>query len=175
MAGEVIVRLDPSLTNVYGTYREGASYWLPAGDTFETVDPAHWDQYDFALTETPAGGGIYIGNCARFVAGCSGVVEVFEKAGASADPGDAMLGAMDQGLSAAERNAIADAILIRDVAGVEAAAGEHSLCYLVLAAGESNTVDNPGYLTVYRTDGETEFARKAIASSPTAEPITGIS
>jgi len=175
MAGEVIVRLDPSLPTVYATYREGVRYWLPAGDTLETVDPAHWGQYDFPLAETQAGSGVYVGDCSRFVDGCSGVVEVFEQAGASPDPDDAMLAAGEKGFSAAERNGIADAVLTRDVASVEAAAGEHSLCYLVLAAGESNTVDNPGYLTVYRTDGLTEFVRKTIASSPSANPITGIS
>jgi hypothetical protein len=77
-------------------------------------------------------------------------------------------------LASAERNAIADAVLSRDVAAVEATAGEHSLCYLVLAAGESNTVDHAGFLTVYRTDGETEFCQKALTSSLAAQAITGI-
>ena len=71
--------------------------------------------------------------------------------------------------------AIADAVLSRDVASVEATAAEHSLCYLVLAAGESNTVDHAGFLTVYRTDGETEFCQKKLTSSAGAQAITGIS
>jgi len=78
-------------------------------------------------------------------------------------------------LAAAERNALADAILVRDVVHVEAAAGDHSLCYVVLAASESNTVDHTGLLTVYKTDGASEFVRKNLRTSPAADAITGIS
>jgi hypothetical protein len=78
-------------------------------------------------------------------------------------------------LAAAERNALADAILVRDVVHVEAAAGDHSLCYVVLALSESNTVDHAGLLTVYKTDGASEFVRKSLRTSPAADAITGIS
>ncbi len=78
-------------------------------------------------------------------------------------------------LTAAASNAIADAILVRDVDNVEATAPEHSLCTTILAGLESDTTTNPGKLTIFRTDGVTEHFQKTIASSPTAEVITGIS
>ena len=78
-------------------------------------------------------------------------------------------------LSSADCAAIADAVLSRGVAGVEASADEHSLCFVVLALSESNTTANANMLTVYRSDGTTEFVQKAITSAPTAEAITGVS
>lgn len=77
-------------------------------------------------------------------------------------------------LTAAERNAVADGVLSRNVSNVEATAGDHSLCYVVLAMGESNTTANAGKLTVFRTDGTTEFAQKTIATDAAADPITGV-
>jgi hypothetical protein len=72
-------------------------------------------------------------------------------------------------------NAIADAVLSRNVSGVEAAAGRTSLTTLVLAAtNKANTEDHPGFLTVYRTDGVTEHTRIPISISPTAAPIEGV-
>ena len=73
-----------------------------------------------------------------------------------------------------ERNALADTLLSRDVANVEDTAGDHSLCYVVLATAESNTVDNPGKLTVYKTDGVTEFVQKNLTTDENADPITGV-
>jgi hypothetical protein len=78
-------------------------------------------------------------------------------------------------LSSADYDAIADAVLSRGVAGVEASADEHSLCFVVLALSESNTTANANMLTVFRSDGTTEFVQKAITSSATTEAITGVS
>jgi hypothetical protein len=78
-------------------------------------------------------------------------------------------------LSSTDYDAIADAVLSRGVAGVEASADEHSLCFVVLALSESNTTANANMLTVFRSDGVTEFVQKAITSSATAEAITGVS
>jgi hypothetical protein len=50
-----------------------------------------------------------------------------------------------------------------------------SLYGLIQQAQESNTEDNAGNLTVYRTDGTTELAQKSIATDGTAEPVVGIS
>jgi hypothetical protein len=77
-------------------------------------------------------------------------------------------------LTVAERNAVADALLQRDVSNVEAAALEHSLCFVVLAMSESNTTANANCLTVFRSDGVTQFAQKTIFTSSTAVPITGV-
>ena len=78
-------------------------------------------------------------------------------------------------LASADFENIADAVLSRGVAGVEASADEHSLCFVVLALSESNTTANANMLTVFRSDGTTEFVQKALTSSAAAEAITGVS
>lgn len=71
-------------------------------------------------------------------------------------------------------NAIADAVLSRSVSHVEATADSHSLCFMVLAVSDSSTQANAGNLTVYRTDGQTEFARRSVVSDASAAPIVAI-
>ena len=78
----------------------------------------------------------------------------------------------DVTLTAAERNALADAILIRNASNVEATAGQHSLCGVILAMTENLITGTT--LTIYRTDGTTTFATKTLTTDPAAEPITGI-
>ena len=82
--------------------------------------------------------------------------------------GDAMT------LTSAERIAVADALLTRDVAHVENTAAEHSLCYVVLAMSAADVVTHPGKLTVFRTDGSTEFAQRDVTAQAGAAPITGV-
>jgi hypothetical protein len=78
-------------------------------------------------------------------------------------------------LTVAEREALADAILARDVSHAEAAATRCSLATVILAAtNKANTVDNPGKLTVYRTDGATSHVQIPISTDPSANPIDGV-
>lgn len=79
-----------------------------------------------------------------------------------------------ESISEDEQNAVADAVLSRNVSSVEDSAGDHSLCFVVLAMSESNTLDNTGKLTVYKTDGSTEFVQKTITTDADAEAVTGI-
>ena len=67
---------------------------------------------------------------------------------------------------------IADAVLGRSVATVQATAAEWSLCTLVLAALESSIVGSTW--TIYRTDGTTPHATKTITTDAAAEPVTGV-
>ena len=76
-------------------------------------------------------------------------------------------------LTTAERAAVADAVLARDVGQVEAGAPEHSLCTVVLAALESQIAGNTW--TIKRTDGSTTHATKTVVKDANAEPITGVS
>jgi len=71
--------------------------------------------------------------------------------------------------------AVADAVLARDASYAEPTGEEHTLRFLILMATQSNTVDNPGFITVYQTDGVTEVCQKAITSDGDADPMTGIS
>jgi hypothetical protein len=77
-------------------------------------------------------------------------------------------------MAVAERNALADAILLRDVAFVEDSAAVDSLCYVVLAMAHSNTFDHTNTLTVFKTDGMREFVRKSVQIDPSAAAIAGI-
>jgi hypothetical protein len=76
-------------------------------------------------------------------------------------------------LTSDERNAVADAVLSRDVANAEASAAEHSLCTIVLASLESSISGTTW--TIKRTDGETTHATKTLTTDETADPITGVS
>jgi hypothetical protein len=88
---------------------------------------------------------------------------------APAKPGDAMT------LTSAAENGVADAVLLRDAAHVEATAAEHSLCYVILAMSEANTTAHAGKLTVFRTDGTTEFVQKSVTTATAADAVTGVS
>jgi hypothetical protein len=69
-------------------------------------------------------------------------------------------------------NALADALLSRNVSNVEATAGEHTLCTAVLAMLEHSISGNT--LTIKRTDGSTTHYTKTLTSDSGAAPITGI-
>jgi hypothetical protein len=76
-------------------------------------------------------------------------------------------------LTSGERNAVADAVLSRDVANAESSAAEHSLCTIVLASLESSISGTTW--TIKRTDGVTTHAIKTLTTDETADPITGVS
>lgn len=76
-------------------------------------------------------------------------------------------------LTASERNSIADAVLSRNMSNVEATAGEHTLCTIVLATLESSVLGTTW--TVKRTDGSTTHATKTVTTDASADPITGVS
>jgi hypothetical protein len=81
--------------------------------------------------------------------------------------------------TAAVCNKIADHILRRDNANAEASANGdtldvNSLYGIIQQLQLSNTVDNAGFLTIYKTDGTTELAQLALAVDASADPTTGI-
>lgn len=69
-------------------------------------------------------------------------------------------------------NEIADAILKRSASNVEATAGEHTLCTVILATLENSISGST--LTIKRTDGTTTHVTKTLTTDPAANPITGI-
>jgi hypothetical protein len=75
-------------------------------------------------------------------------------------------------LPATANNAIADAILSRNVSNVEGSAAEHTLCTVVLAMLEHSISGTA--LTIMRTDGSTTHATKTLTTDAGAEPITGV-
>jgi hypothetical protein len=85
-----------------------------------------------------------------------------------------------QDITAAAANKLADHARRRTQANVETsddgdALSVGSLYGLIQQAQESNTEDNAGKLTVYRTDGTTVLAQKDIATDTGSEPVVGIS
>lgn len=77
-------------------------------------------------------------------------------------------------------NKVADHVRRRTQANVEASSdgdtlGISSLYGMIQMNQESNLVDNPGFLTIYQTDGTTELAQKAVTTDASGEPVTGIS
>jgi len=83
-------------------------------------------------------------------------------------------------LNADQRNAIADHVKRRSQANTEASnygdtLHKQSLYGLVQHTQESNAVDNPGQITIYKTNGTTELGRLNQSTDENAEPTTGVS
>lgn len=74
-------------------------------------------------------------------------------------------------IASAERNAIADALLVRDIDQVEGSAPDHSLTTALLKL-VSRVVVGAGALTIYRTDGSTTHATQTVTTDDTASPVT---
>ncbi|MBN2024064.1 MAG: hypothetical protein JW809_14875 [Pirellulales bacterium] len=149
-AGELLVKywkLGQEGKTWYYVDQEGPN-WFEAGDGDYAmqIGDEEWTSEGDWMYEVAASG------CATFL----GMVHV----ASAAAPGP----------SAVE---IADAVLARSVAAVEGTAPEHSLCTLVLAALESAIAE--GVWTIKRMDGVTPHAVKAVATDPTAKPVTGVS
>lgn len=71
-----------------------------------------------------------------------------------------------------ELNALADAILKRSVANVEASASTHSLAEVILAMFESAAPSTTW--TIYRTDHSTVFNTRTLTTDADALPVTGV-
>lgn len=76
------------------------------------------------------------------------------------------------GLSTSERQQIADVVLGRSVANIEASAAPFSLTTVVLAMLES-AVQGTAW-TIKRTDGTTTHLVKTVAHDANAQPVTGV-
>jgi hypothetical protein len=74
-------------------------------------------------------------------------------------------------LAASAATEIADAILSRNVSNVEASAGEHTLCTVVLALLEWSVAATTW--TIKRTDGTTTHATKTLTAAA-GDPITSV-
>jgi len=66
----------------------------------------------------------------------------------------------------------ADALLIRSVSNVEATAGEHTLCTVILASLESSRSGTTW--TIKRTNGSTTHATKTLTVDAAADPVVGV-
>lgn len=83
-------------------------------------------------------------------------------------------------VAAAAANKLADHVRRRTQANVEASSDGDALAMgsqygAIQQMQEANTADNPGELTVYKTDGTTELGRLTLATDAAADPVTGVS
>jgi hypothetical protein len=69
-------------------------------------------------------------------------------------------------------NEIADGLLSRNVSNVEASAGEHTLCTVILASLEGSRSGTTWLIK--RTDGSTTHATKTLTTDAAAELVTGV-
>ena len=75
-------------------------------------------------------------------------------------------------LAADAATEIADAILSRNVSNVEATAGEHTLCTVILGTLEYSVSGTTW--TIKRTDGSTTHATKTLSTDASAEHVTAV-
>jgi hypothetical protein len=159
--------------NLLGTYRGTNADDVRVGVVYGAAD---------TLTGTlnvPNAADVLLGVAVDATAGtyCGPSVDKVQ-AGYQYGPNDTLTGTLAAGgpvtLTPDERNAIADAVLSRTTANVEATADPHSLCYVVLAMSESDATTHPGKLTVFCSDGATEFIQKTISAQAGAATITGV-
>ncbi len=125
-----------------------------------------------AATQVFDNTGTWTGNITGSLSGSVGSV-----AGAVGSIATGGIAAASIAVAAAEK--LADISRRRTQANVEASAfgdavSKGSLYGIIQMLQESNTVDNPGFLTVYKTDGSTELGQIAITTDAAAEPITGV-
>lgn len=105
----------------------------------------------------------------RFISSTSGVVAqpcqvYFEKYAEVSD--------IPQNAQTITATGVADAILTRDVANIEASAPVHSLCTVILAHMQSSVSGNTW--NIFRTDGATPHATLQVSAEATDEAITGV-
>lgn len=82
-------------------------------------------------------------------------------------------GAIDaDALASDAANEIADALLLRNVSNVEATAGEHTLCTLILSGLEWSVSGTTW--TIKRTDGSTTHYTKTMTTDAAADHVTGV-
>lgn len=157
--------------------------------TSTAVTPTSGGNYDWAhqgdgmySIEIPASGGASINNDTEGFGWFSGkITGVLPFRGPVIGFRAAALNdAFIDGTLAALLNKVADHVRRRTQANVEASSDGDALAIgseygMIQQCQESNLVDNPGFQTVYKTDGTTELAQRAVTTDAAAEPVTGIS
>ncbi len=124
--------------------------------------------YSLSATQTFNNTGTWTGNLTGSVGSVTAGVTL--ATGALTDTAIATTGA----------NRIADTTRRRTQANVEASSYGDSLALsslygFVQQAQESNTVDTPGFLSVYQTNGTSLLGVRTLGTDPTAEPVTSVS
>jgi hypothetical protein len=200
MANEIQLAYGTTGRTLYAVVRTTVgTVWN--GAAFVAFNAPDWADYDVAMTEQGASG-YYTGTFPVVAAGTYNV-EVRDRSGDSPAVTDPVAGGGDvnwngtavQSLSTVAfadgaltalsisdggANRLADHFKRRRQANVELSAYGDALSLsseygFVQQAQDSNTVDNPGSLTVYQTDGTTELGQRVMDTDAAAEPIVGVS
>lgn len=143
------------------------------GSAFEAYQTANLGNYDIAAAEQGTASGFYVGDMPSVAAGTYGVVAK-ERAGGSPAEVDVSVGhgTLEWGGSAViDVNAVADALLKRDVDNVEASAAVHSLCSAILKLVSKFDVTTGANAITYRTDGTTQHMVQAKTTNASLTPV----
>lgn len=93
MASEIVYRADGTGLTLYAVLGDiTGQIWNTSGTpALETMTVAHWTDYDVALTETPAGGYLYVGDMPSTFAKGRFMLRIFQQAGGSPAITDTMI------------------------------------------------------------------------------------
>lgn len=149
--------------------------WSTAGTpAFEAYNAANIANYGIAAAETGSTGIYSFTDPAETT---PGRFRLIAAAGASLTVADVANNTFWEEGAGVDLNRLADVVLRRNADLIEDSAygdalSEHSLYGLLQQAQNSNTTDNPGFITIYRTD-DVELGQIPITSG-SANPITGV-
>ena len=150
-------------TPTLAVYKDGSTTESTSGVTLTVDFDSRTGMHLFAI-DTSADGTFYSAGSDFRVVLTAGTVDAISVVGAQ-------VGAFSI-VNRITPNALADAILSRNVSNVEATAPEHCLATIVLAMLE-HTISGTT-LTIRRTNGSTTHYTKTLTTSAGADPITGI-
>ena len=133
------------------------------------------------INSSQAGGAIDVDNSAgpgMRVTSASGDSVIVESTGGNGDALTLTHHGTGQQINSAAVEMIADTLLQRDCSYVEAdmkaASNFDCLGYLPLAHRRFSLSANPGYVTVYQTDGVTELCQIEVTTAPSASPVSAV-
>ena len=149
MADEIQLRHDQSGETLYAVIvnadadsADFGEYWDAAAGAWEPLDTADWDDYDIALSESPAGGYRYTGTLPAAMSPGAVTVLIFVRGGAAPDIDDHL---------AATFGRTWDGAKLRETTKVQE-------LLLAILAGKAAFNAASGEFTVYGRDGATALA-----------------
>jgi hypothetical protein len=161
--------------NVYFLLRNSVGQ-IWNGAAFEAYATANYANYDIAATEQGTASGYYTASMPSVSLGIYYVVAK-ERAGGAPAETDITVGTGTinwDGSAVVTANALADAILKRDVDNVEASAAIHSLCSAILKMVSKFDVSVAGNAVTYRTDGTTAHMTQSKTTNSSLTPIQSL-
>jgi len=157
---------DPTVAEALADLLNGTGAWLYLAGLLISAS----DVDGAVVVENDAGPGVVFGSSL-------GDGLVLKSTGGNGNGLSATGNGNGQGIAAAVLEKLADTVLLRSASHVEVAmktAGAFDcLAYVPLALRRFSTTANPGFLTIYESDGVTELCQVPLNTDASASPITG--